>query len=297
MSSGNVSLKRDVEPPGAAEGEGEGGGEGGGGGKSGAELHGLVLLIYNLIYWPYLFFSCAVLFFPALLIWLFTFWDPRRRLLGAFTSLWGAHYLTWAPFAGVTVEGASRVPRDTPCVYVSNHQSMVDILAVFATRLPFKWVSKVENFYAPFLGWNMLLNRYIALKRGNLPSIRRMLRACNACLRGGDSLFVFPEGTRSPDGELRSFFQGAFRIAVRNRAPIVPMVIEGTNSILPKGQFRIVPRHVLVSILDPVDPASVDYDHRRLQSMVRERMLAEQDRIRGRKPRGASTQGDPTDQA
>jgi 1-acyl-sn-glycerol-3-phosphate acyltransferase len=256
--------------------------------KPETELNGFVLLVYNLLYWPYLVFSCAVLFVPALLIWLFTFfWDRRRQVLGAYTSLWGAHYLAWAPFAGVTVEGRSRVPRGTPCVYVSNHQSMVDILAVFATRLPFKWVSKVENFYAPFLGWNMLLNRYIALKRGNLPSIRRMVRACDACLRSGDSLFVFPEGTRSSDGELKSFFQGAFRIAVRNRVPIVPMVIEGTHNILPKGQFRIVPRPVLVRVLEPVDPASVDYDHRRLHTMVRERMLAEQARIRGRTPRGA----------
>jgi 1-acyl-sn-glycerol-3-phosphate acyltransferase len=253
--------------------------------KSGAaaEPQGFVLFIYNIIYWPYLFLSCAVLFVPALLIWLFTFfWDRRLRVLGAYTSLWGAHYLAWAPFAGVTVEGLSRAPRDLPCVYVSNHQSMVDILAVFATRLHFKWVSKVENFYAPFLGWNMVLNRYIALKRGNLPSIRRMVRACNACLRGGDSLFVFPEGTRSPDGELRSFFQGAFRIAVRNRVPIVPMVIEGTHNILPKGRFRIVPRRVIVPILEPVDPGSVDYDHKRLHTMVRERMLEEQARIRGR---------------
>lgn len=288
MGRSGVSLKRDVEPSSNADGDGEGAGAEAGARKPEAELNGFILLVYNLLYWPYLILSCAVLFVPALLIWLFTFFrDPRRQALGAYTSLWGAHYLAWAPFAGVTVEGREHVPRGTPCVYVSNHQSMVDILAVFATRLPFKWVSKVENFYAPFLGWNMLLNRYIPLKRGNLPSIRRMVRACHACLRGGDSLFVFPEGTRSSDGELKSFFQGAFRIAVRNRVPIVPMVIEGTHNILPKGQFRIVPRPVLVRILEPVDPASVDHDHKRLHTLVRERMLAEQDRIRGRAPRGA----------
>lgn len=242
-----------------------------------------VLVLYNLLYWPYLFGTCAILFVPALAIWLATFfWDRRLRALGWYTSLWGAHYLTWAPLTGVTVEGLSRVPGDRPCVYVSNHQSMVDILAVFATRLPFKWVSKVENFYAPFLGWNMVLNRYVPLKRGHLPSIMRMVRACNARLREGSSLFVFPEGTRSEDGELRSFFRGAFRIAVRNRVPIVPMIIEGTGQVLPKGRFRIAPRPVLVRILDPVDPASVDYDHKRLHDVVRARMIEEQGRIRRR---------------
>lgn len=247
------------------------------------EPNRLFVGIYNLLFWPYLLVSCAVLFVPALLLWLLTFpWDRRLRALSRYTSLWGAHYLMWGPRTGVTVEGLERTNPDAPCVYVSNHQSMVDILALFATRLPFKWVSKVENFYAPFLGWNMVLNGYVPLKRGHLPSIMRMVRRCNALLRRGESLFVFPEGTRSDDGELRPFFRGAFRIAIRNRVPIVPIVLEGTRDALPKGRFRIVPCHVRVHILDPVDPSSVDYDPRRLHDVVRARMLEEQARMRAR---------------
>jgi 1-acyl-sn-glycerol-3-phosphate acyltransferase len=250
-------------------------------GKGSVEPNAPVLLIYNLIYWPYFMASCAVLFFPALLIWLVTLpFDRRQRALTWYTTLWGAHYLAWAPLAGVTVEGRERAPEDAPCVYVSNHLSMVDILAVFATRLSFKWVSKVENFYAPFLGWNMVLNRYVPLKRGHLPSIIRMVRRCDALLRAGDSLFVFPEGTRSDDGQLKPFFRGAFRIAVRNRVPIVPVLLEGTREILPKGRLRIVPRHVRVRVLDPIDPASVDYDYKRLLDVVRARMQEEQARAR-----------------
>jgi 1-acyl-sn-glycerol-3-phosphate acyltransferase len=248
---------------------------------TGDEPGPLFLWIYNLLFWPYLLVSCAVLFIPALLIWLCTFaWDPKLRALSRFTSLWGAHYLTWGPRTAVTVEGLGHTNPDAPCVYVSNHQSMVDILAIFATRLPFKWVSKVENFYAPFLGWNMVLNRYVPLKRRHLPSIVRMVRRCNAVLRGGESLFVFPEGTRSDDGELGPFFRGAFRLAVRNRVPIVPMVLAGTRDVLPKGRLRVVPRHVRVRILAPVDPGSVGYDHKRLHDVVRAHMLEEQGRMR-----------------
>jgi 1-acyl-sn-glycerol-3-phosphate acyltransferase len=141
-------------------------------------------------------------------------------------------------------------------------------------------VSKVENFYAPFLGWNMVLNRYVALKRGHLPSIMRMVRRCNAVLRGGESLFVFPEGTRSPDGNLLPFYRGAFRIAARNRVPIVPLLLVGTGDVLPKGRFQIIPRHVRVRILDPIDPASVGNDHKRLHDAVRARMIEEQARMR-----------------
>ena len=202
--------------------------------KAGGRLGSFGLVVYNALYWPYLLTSCVVLFFPALVLFALTFWDRRRRLLHAYTSLWGAHYLAWAPFAGVRLEGREQGLAAGPCIYVSNHQSMVDILAVFATRLPYRWVSKIENFYVPFLGWNMWLSGYVGVRRGNLASIRRMLRRCEVLIRDGASLFVFPEGTRSPDGELKSFYRGAFWVAARNRVPVVPIVIEGTARVLPK---------------------------------------------------------------
>jgi 1-acyl-sn-glycerol-3-phosphate acyltransferase len=238
----------------------------------GSRLGGVGLALYNTFYWPYLLASCVLLFFPALALYALTFWDPRRRVLHAYTSLWGAHYLAWAPFAGVRLEGRERGLAAGPCVYVSNHQSMVDILAAFATRLPYLWVSKAENFLVPFLGWNMWLSGYIPLKRGNIASIRRMLRRCESRIRSGASLFVFPEGTRSPDGELKSFYRGAFWVAARNRVPIVPVVIEGTARVLPKRRFRIVPQQVSVRILPPVDPADFAWNDRKLRDHVHEVM-------------------------
>jgi 1-acyl-sn-glycerol-3-phosphate acyltransferase len=193
-----------------------------------------------------------------------------------YTSLWAAHYLAWAPLAGVRVQGRERLAGVGPCVYVSNHLSMVDILAVFASRLHFLWVSKIENFYVPFLGWNMAQTGYVGVKRGNLPSIRRMIRTCQRRLAEGDSLFVFPEGTRSPDGQLIAFKRGAFWLAAKNRVPVVPILIVGTNRVLPKKSFRIVPQPVVVKILDPVYPEEADYDDRKLLALVRERMASEQ---------------------
>lgn len=238
--------------------------------------------VYNVLYWPYLLSSCVLLFLPAVLIWAASLRDERRRLLHQYTCLWASHYLALAPRAGVKVEGLEQARESQPCIFVSNHQSMVDILAVFATRLPFLWVSKIENFYAPFLGWNMIFNRYIPLRRGHLPSIMRMVRTCNRRLREGHNLFVFPEGTRSPDGELKHFYPGAFRLAARNRVPVVPVIIEGTGDILPKNSFRIRPRPVHVRILAPVHPDTCGNDHRALHDRVRAMMQRELDRLRGR---------------
>jgi len=241
----------------------------------GTTLSRVGLVVYNVLYWPYLLGTSALLFVPALLIWLVTFWQKRRRLLHAYTSLWGAHYLAWAPFASVRVEGREQALRGGPCVYVSNHQSMVDILAAFALHLPYLWVSKVENFYTPFLGWTMWLNRYVPVRRGHLPSIRKMLRRCEARLREGQSLFVFPEGTRSPNGEVQRFFRGAFWIAVRNDVPIVPVIIEGTGGILPKRSFLIAPQAVVARILPPIHPRDFDKNDRKLRDHVHDVMTRE----------------------
>jgi 1-acyl-sn-glycerol-3-phosphate acyltransferase len=246
------------------------------------------LILFNLLYWPYLLTTNVVLFFPAFFIFLVTLpFDPRRRLLHRFTSHWGAHYLAWAPFAGVTVTGREKINHERAYVYASNHQSMVDILAAFAVHLPYLWVSKLENFYVPFLGWAMVLNRYVPLRRGHLPSVMRMVRLCYRRLGEGHSLFIFPEGTRSADGLLLPFFSGAFRIAVKKRVPLVPIAIDGTGEILPKGSHYIQPRHVSVSILDPIDPASVGYDWKKLRDLTRERMAAELERLRGANERSA----------
>lgn len=235
--------------------------------------------VYNLLYWPYLITSCVILFVPALVLYLLSApFDDKRRVLHAYTCMWGGHYLARAPFASVSVERDA--PPTTACIFVSNHQSMVDILAVFATNLSFLWVSKIENFYVPFLGWNMLLNRYIPLKRGYLPSIVRMVRTCLSRLKEGHNLFVFPEGTRSPDGNLLPFYAGAFRIAVRAQVPIVPVVLEGTASILKKHSLRICPGPVRVHVLSPMHPQDHENDWKKLRDAVRFRMIAERDTMR-----------------
>lgn len=237
--------------------------------------------VYNALYWPYMLSSIALYFVPALALWLCTApWDPRRRALGAYTRWWGAHYLGWAPYAGLHVRGAENLGGVTHAIYVSNHLSMVDILALYAVPRPFLWVSKIENFYVPFLGWNMRLNRYVPLRRGHLPSITRMYRTCLARLAEGFSLCLFPEGTRSEDGAMRPFYSGAFRMAVRAGVPIVPVVLEGSDRVIPKKRLQINPQPVTLQILAPLHPTEVGRDWRRLRDEVRLRMEEAQRRIR-----------------
>jgi 1-acyl-sn-glycerol-3-phosphate acyltransferase len=138
---------------------------------------------------------------------------------------------------------------------VANHLSLLDILVLFRLFSHFKWVSKIENFRIPFIGWNMSLNRYIKIKRGDRTSVVRMMRACEATLASGSSIMMFPEGTRSLTGRMRAFKPGAFELALRTRRPILPIVLEGTSNALPKRGFVLQGRHpIRVTVLDPIPP-------------------------------------------
>ena len=218
----------------------------------------LGLHLLSLSFWTFLVLSSLALFPVAVLIWAATVaFDRRLVLLHRFTCFWASLYTRLNPAWPVTVVGRDRIPRDTACVLVSNHQSLVDILVLFRLATHFKWVSKIENFRVPVIGWNMSLNRYIKLVRGKRESVVRMMQDCEATLAGGSSVMIFPEGTRSPDGRLRAFKTGAFEIALRTRSPIVPIVLVGTSRALPKRGYLLQGKHpISVRVLEPIPAAS-----------------------------------------
>jgi 1-acyl-sn-glycerol-3-phosphate acyltransferase len=211
------------------------------------------LRVLSLVFWTFLVLSSAALYPIAVLIWALTLFDPRRRLLHQFTCFWGSLYTWINPAWQVTVEGRHHIRRDVPYVMVANHQSLLDILVLFRLFVHFKWVSKVENFRLPFVGWNMSMNRYIRLVRGSRQSVNQMMRECEDTLRAGSPIMIFPEGTRSRDGRLQAFKPGAFSLAQQARVPILPIVVLGTSQALPKRGFVLRGRHTIqVRVLEEI---------------------------------------------
>lgn len=227
------------------------------------------------------FIAVTSLFFfaIALTIWLLTvLFDRRLLLLHYYSSFWASFYLWVMPAWSVSIEGRERIGRKT-YVAVSNHQSLLDILVVFRIFFPFKWVSKAEIFKIPLIGWNMRLNRYILLVRGDKDSIRQMLEDCNRALAAGNSIFMFPEGTRSETGLLRPFKTGAFSLARDNRLPILPVAISGTRDALPKYSFKFHGvKKIRVRILEEIPYESfAAMSVEETAAMVRERIAAHVD--------------------
>ena len=204
--------------------------------------------------------------FPvALLCWALTLpFDRRKVILHRLTCFWGSLYTWFNPAWPVEVTGREKIDPDETYVMVANHQSLLDILVLFRLFRHFKWVSKVENFKIPCIGWNMYLNGYIQLKRGDRSSTSAMLRTCRENLANGNSIMMFPEGTRSPTGRLRGFKTGAFDLAKDAQRPLLPIVVHGTASALPKRGVILQGRHqILIEVLDPIaysDFAEEDVD-------------------------------------
>lgn len=239
------------------------------------------------LFWIYFVVSMPLWWAGALVLWLIaTPFDPRRALLHRYTCLWGAHYFYVCPLWRLRVTGREHIDALAgPAVLTANHLSLGDILVLFCIHRHFKWIAKRSVFSAPFLGWNMRMNDYVGVTRGNKDSIERMLRHCRKHLAQGSSLMIFPEGTRSPDGRLRPFKHGAFTLAVENDVPVVPVVIDGTQVALPKTDLVFRTRATItISILAPVYPQEAFGDPARLRTRVRELMIDELCRLRGASP-------------
>ncbi len=198
--------------------------------------------------------SSIFFFVIALTIWPLTVcFDRRLVLLHYFTSFWASLYLWIMPAWSVSIHDRHHIRKGVTYMVVSNHQSQLDILLAFTLFFPFKWVSKAEVFKLPFIGWNMVLNRYIKLKRGDKESIRLMMEQCEKTLAQGSSVYFFPEGTRSETGILKPFKPGAFILAQKMNLPILPIVINGSKNALPKHSLNFHGKHRMrIQVLEEI---------------------------------------------
>lgn len=210
--------------------------------------------IISTIYLVFIMITCAIFFVPALLIWLVTLpFDKRKVIQHQYTCFWGAFYTWCFPFWRVHVTGRKNIKRNKTYVIVSNHQSQLDIILAFNLFRHFKWVSKAEVFKLPFVGWNMYLNRYVRLVRGDKESVEKMMATSEERLREGSSVYICPEGTRSMDGKVKKFKPGAFILAHKMKLPIIPIAISGTCKALPKYSMNTGGiQHLYLDIMEEI---------------------------------------------
>jgi 1-acyl-sn-glycerol-3-phosphate acyltransferase len=179
--------------------------------------------------------------------------DPVHYRTGRMFRRLGVAMTLVNPAWRVTVSGFP-IPRErTPYVVVSNHQSLADI--PFVSHLPWemKWVGKEELFKIPIIGWMMWLSSDISVNRGDARSGAKTLIRALRVLESRCPVMFFPEGTRSADGRVGKFTDGAFHLALRARVPVLPIVVEGSHDALPKRSWKFgPPRQIQITVLEPV---------------------------------------------
>ena len=231
----------------------------------------------SLLFWLFVACSSFLLFPIALAIWALSApFDRRRALLHRFTCFWASLYTWLNPAWPVEIVGREHLDPKQTYVLVANHLSLLDILVLFRLHAHFKWVSKHSNFRVPLIGWNMHLNRYIPLRRGDRESVKQMLAQAEQTLRAGNSLMIFPEGTRSRDGALRPFKAGAFELALKTGLPLLPIALSGTFEALPRRGVVLRGRHpIRVELLPPTPPEAYEgQSAEALMETTRGRILA-----------------------
>ena len=198
----------------------------------------------------------------SLLLWPF---DRTGDLQHACARIWN-RMVAVTIGARIKVHGTEHVKPGKAYVYMANHSSLIDTPALFA-YLPyqFKIIAKRELFYVPFMGWHLWTSGNFPVDRNPRKAVLGLRRIIEG-VRNGKSLAVFPEGTRTSDGQLQDFKSGTFKIALRAGVPIVPVAIRGTFALLPKTTLVPRPGPVDVFIGEPIDTTA--YTEKDLPALI-----------------------------
>ena len=171
---------------------------------------------------------CTVLLYP---------FDKKRAFTHMQCFWWSDTVIMLNPYWKLEISGLNNIDKKRTYIIIANHQSLADIVLAYKIKMQFKWVAKESLFKIPFVGWSLALAKHIKLQRGNLGSIKKVYRESSHWLRSGISILFFPEGTRSETIEMGDFRNGAFKLAIKDHVPILPIKFQGTGTAIPRGSW------------------------------------------------------------
>lgn len=170
--------------------------------------------------------------------------DRRRFIVHKLSKWWTYNCFSLInPFWKTISTGKELVDKNKTYIIVSNHQSLMDIGFMYYVPCVFKWISKREVLSIPIIGQMLYIHGDILIKRGTRKSAKEMLNKSRRWLKCGASIAIFPEGTRTKDGQVHSFKEGAFLLAKQTKTPILPVVLDGAFAVLPKNGILLKMKH------------------------------------------------------
>ncbi|HET6150793.1 MAG TPA: lysophospholipid acyltransferase family protein [Polyangia bacterium] len=182
-----------------------------------------------------------------------------------------ARAIMFAAGVKLTIRTARPLDPRRPYVFMANHLSASDIFSLFiAIPFPVRMISKKQLGRIPFFGWAMHAGRFIFIDRQNPMAARRSIEEAARRIHSGQSVMLFPEGTRSRDGYLGPFKKGGFHLAIASGADIVPCGLRGTREVMRRGSLLIYPGAITVDVGAPISTEGLtDADRDALLERVR----------------------------
>ena len=206
-------------------------------------------------------------FFLGLTAIVISFFTRTGNPVHIIARIW-ARGILFASRIKVTVNGLANIDPTQSYVYMSNHQSNFDIPVLLACLpVQFRWLAKAELFKIPIFGRAMRGAGYVEIDRFNQQSAFKSINEAAAKMKNGVSVMIFPEGTRSRDGKIKSFKKGGFVMAVDAGVPIVPIILRGTWNIMAKSSLRINTGEVSLNIETPI--ATTDYTRENKDDLIK----------------------------
>lgn len=208
--------------------------------------------------------------------------EPRRLRTGRWFRRLGRILAKINPWR-IHISGAENLHPNQVYVVVSNHQSLGDIPLIAHLKLDTKWLAKAELFRFPVLGWMLRMAGDVPIDRSDRRKGAKALLQCARYLRQGCSVVFFPEGTRSPDGQVLPFNEGPFQLAVREQVPILPLVVEGSGAALPRNSWLFGgTQDIHLRVLEPVLVGGWNIKQvPALRDAVRQKVMDELAKLRG----------------
>ena len=182
------------------------------------------------------------------------------NLAFSISKLW-AYTMLAVSFVRTEIKNKAKILKGRSYIIISNHQSLFDIIALVTTLgIQYRWFIKKEVLKIPIFGYALYASRNIFIDRSNTASAIESINKGIDRLPKGVSVMVFAEGSRSPDGQIHEFKKGGFVTAVRRKISILPVTVNGSRRVLPKGSLVVKPGKIQVVIGDPIDTSGYTAD-------------------------------------
>ncbi|MEO1022389.1 MAG: lysophospholipid acyltransferase family protein [Bacteroidota bacterium] len=234
----------------------------------------------SIVIWVYWCFLFLFFFILISIVFLATFpFDRYRKIPNWVLSYLGVGLLKSSPNWNISIEGQEKYDSDQPTIFVANHQSFLDMALIYHLPWQMKWVSKRSMLYFPVMGWLVWLTGHLTINRGSKTALKRLENLVKP-LKDHVPVMIFPEGTRSLDGDIRAFKNGPFLLSLEHGFAIQPIVIDGGYDAFPSGakSFKMNV-NFRISVLDSIDVTTFS-GLEPLKKHVRSLMIDELSRLR-----------------